>query len=61
MYLVKTHEIGHVNANNRLRAVPSVFDDVSIQNMNGAGALVLDTAFHYFIVVLLVCPPAIVL
>ena len=30
---IKTHEIiGHVNANNRLRAVPSVFDDVSIQN-----------------------------
>ena len=26
--------------------------------MNGAGALVLDTAFPYFIVVLLVCPPA---
>ena len=34
LYLVKTHEIGHVNANNRLRAVPSVFDDVSIQNNN---------------------------
>ena len=32
VFIVKTHEIGHVNANNRLRAVPSVFDDVSIQN-----------------------------
>ena len=35
MYLVKTHKVGHVNAaNDRLvrATVPSVFDDVSIQN-----------------------------